>query len=54
MGAITHLIEIDVIVVGDIQSEHTSYAIPEWIKTNVKWWADGITTDAEFVGAITH
>ncbi len=27
-------------------------AIPGWIKDSVGWWADGITTDAEFVSAL--
>jgi len=26
--------------------------IPDWIRTNAKWWADGITSDDEFVSGI--
>jgi hypothetical protein len=29
-------------------------SIPEWVKNAAGWWADGITSDAEFVGAIQH
>ena len=28
--------------------------IPEWVKSSAGWWADGITSDAEFAGAIQH
>ena len=28
--------------------------IPDWVKTSAGWWADGMTTDAEFVAAIQH
>ena len=28
--------------------------IPEWIKTNAGWWADGAISDGEFVSGIQH
>ena len=28
--------------------------IPQWIKTEAKWWADGTITDLEFVNAIQY
>ncbi|MYJ28116.1 MAG: peptidase [Cenarchaeum sp. SB0672_bin_9] len=43
-----------IVTAGAATAQADSNAIPEWIKTTVGWWADGITTDAEFVGAITH
>ena len=29
-------------------------SIPEWVKNSAGWWADGVTSDAEFVGAIQY
>jgi len=29
-------------------------AIPEWVKSNAGWWAEGSIDDATFVGAIQH
>lgn len=31
-----------------------SEQIPSWIRTNAKWWSEGITTDTEFVKAIQY
>ena len=28
--------------------------IPEWIKNNARWWADGIITDADFINGIKY
>ena len=27
-------------------------AIPNWIRNNAKWWADGMITDADFVKGV--
>jgi len=32
--------------------ESTSQEIPDWIKNNAGWWADGAITDGEFVSGI--
>ena len=29
-------------------------SIPDWVKNSAGWWADGVTSDAEFVGAIQY
>ena len=29
-------------------------SVPEWIKTNAGWWADGAISDGEFVSGIQH
>ena len=29
-------------------------SIPEWVKSSAGWWAEGATTDDEFVGAIQY
>ena len=31
-----------------------STEIPNWIKTNAGWWADGSIDDASFVGGIQY
>jgi hypothetical protein len=43
------------IVVGDVEEhvEETS-AIPEWIKSNAGWWADGTITDSDFITGIQY
>ena len=28
--------------------------VPEWVKSAAGWWAEGLTSDAEFVAAIQH
>jgi len=27
-------------------------SVPEWVKNNARWWADGMITDAEYYNAI--
>ncbi|MCE2508265.1 MAG: peptidase [Nitrosopumilaceae archaeon] len=61
VAAIQHLIEIDIITIESAEqteAEQTeakqSGSIPEWVKSAAGWWADGITSDAEFVAAIQH
>lgn len=43
-----------VISVGVATAQASDDVIPEWIKATAGWWADDITSDAEFVAAITH
>ena len=43
-----------VITVGVATAQASDDVIPEWIKATAGWWADDITSDAEFVAAITH
>ncbi|RMW39083.1 MAG: hypothetical protein EA447_01765 [Nitrosopumilus sp.] len=45
----THQYESLSISVEGVPNQNT---IPEWIKNNVKWWADGIIDDKQFVGGI--
>ena len=39
------------IAVGDVAE---SFAIPEWIKNNAGWWADGTITDSDFITGIQY
>lgn len=33
---------------------HAYAEVPEWVKSNAGWWADGTISDADFVNGITH
>jgi len=35
-----------------VDASSTSYQMPDWIKTNARWWADGTTTDKEFASTM--
>ena len=35
--------------ITNISFEKTEVEIPEWIKNNADWWADGLISDDEFV-----
>lgn len=35
-------------------STDTSDVVPDWVKNNARWWADGAISDDEFLGGITH
>jgi NitT/TauT family transport system substrate-binding protein len=32
----------------------TSYSIPQWVKNNARWWAEGSVTDRDFVNGIQY
>lgn len=31
-----------------------SLIVPEWIKNNARWWADGIITENDFVNGLKY
>ncbi|MCG8531955.1 MAG: plastocyanin/azurin family copper-binding protein, partial [Desulfovibrionales bacterium] len=37
---------------GDGGEGAAAIAIPDWVKSNARWWSDGIIDDATFAGAI--
>ncbi|MFB5611598.1 MAG: hypothetical protein ACE5RT_07315, partial [Nitrosopumilaceae archaeon] len=39
-------------VVGNVQTNGGQISIPEWIKNNAGWWADGLIGDSDFVSGI--
>jgi len=42
-------------MISDIsQAKEIGNDIPTWVRTNAKWWADGITSDEEFVTSIQY
>jgi len=38
----------------DVQISGKSDAIPDWIKNNAKWWADGLIDNNDFVRGIEY
>lgn len=36
------------------QVSETTYDIPEWIKNNAKWWADGEITDSDYINGLQY
>jgi len=35
-------------------AETSSYQIPEWIKNNAKWWAEGLITDDDYIKGLQY
>ena len=36
------------------QEEESVTAVPEWIKNNAGWWADGLLTEEDFLNGIKY
>jgi hypothetical protein len=32
----------------------TEYEIPDWIRNNAKWWADGLITDQDYIQGLQY
>ena len=30
------------------------YEIPDWIRNNAKWWADGLITDQDYIQGLQY
>ena len=41
-----------VLVTGLVSTAQAQDVIPDWIKTSMGFWSDGVTSDAEFISAI--
>ena len=41
------------VTVGDVVAEQT-FVIPDWIKNNAGWWADGTISDSDFITGIQY
>ena len=55
INAIQYLIKQRIIVIPDLPeqaSETAEQKVPDWIRSNAGWWADGTITDKEFITAI--
>ena len=58
-SALEYLVREGIIAIPDISDPgpagaagDSSVAIPDWVKSNARWWSDGIIDDATFAGAI--
>ena len=54
---IEFMIKENVISIPDLPeqvSEATDEGVPDWIKNNAGWWADGIISDGEFISGIKY
>ena len=45
------IIEIDNLPSSSGDSDQS---VPEWVKNNAKWWADGMISEDEFLRGITY
>ena len=43
-----------ILLVGSITPFATAEGVPDWVKSNAGWWADGTISDGEFVNGIQH
>jgi len=57
VGGIQHMIKEKIINIPNLpppSSETAEEKVPDWIKTNAKWWADGLISEDDFVQAIEY
>ena len=57
VSGIQHLIKDGIITIPptSVSAQSSSEGVvPDWIKTNAGWWADGAISDGEFVSGIQH
>ena len=36
------------------ETKTTEYEIPDWIRNNAKWWADGLITDQDYIKGLQY
>ena len=36
------------------ETNTTDYKIPDWIRNNAKWWADGLITDQDYIKGLQY
>jgi hypothetical protein len=41
-------------VLWNNSSVKTSSMIPDWIRNNAKWWADGLITDEDYIKGLQY
>ncbi len=55
VGGIQHMINEKIIDIPDLPEQSSSTAeeqVPDWIKNNAGWWADGLISENDFVSGI--
>jgi len=56
-GGIQHLIQEKIIDIPDLPEQTTDTAeekVPDWVRNNAKWWADGIISEDDFLNGIKY
>ena len=51
------MIKEKIIVIPDLPeqaSETAEGTVPDWVKNNAEWWADGLISDEDFVSGIKY
>ena len=43
-----------ILLVGSITPFASAEGVPDWVKSNAGWWADGTISDGEFVSGVQH
>ena len=54
---IEHLINEKIIDIPDISTKspnNSNQHIPDWVKNNAKWWANGLIDESEFVNSLKY
>ena len=57
ISGIEYLIKENIISIPDLPvqtSEIVKEKVPEWVRNNAAWWADGLISDTEFVSGIKY
>jgi len=57
VGGIQHLIKEKIIDIPDLPeqaSDTTVQQVPDWVKNNAGWWADGQIGEGEFVNGLKY
>jgi len=55
VGGIQHMIKEDIISIPNLPEQASTTAeehVPDWIRNNAGWWADGLISEDDFVGGI--
>ena len=43
-----------IVTIGLVAHNATAQGIPDWIRNNAMWWADGVISEAEFVAGLQY
>ena len=57
ISGIEYLIKENIISISDLPvqtSEMETEQVPEWVRNNAAWWADGLISDTKFVSGIKY
>jgi len=55
VGGIQYMIKEDIVSIPNLPEQASTTAkehVPDWIRNNAGWWADGLISEDDFVGGI--